>query len=483
MTTVPVEAAQIEKIQRRSAQIALWSSLLLCAGLTVGLARWLTPTIHFGRTVEWHAQDYEAMREVQLLQQYLRIDTTSDRGNEVVAAEWLAARLAEFGVVAEIERIDERHANVYATVEGDDPSALILHHHIDTDPVDPDLAWRFGAFDGAIDGPWIFGRGAYDMKSVGVAQLVALERLLEASPRPRRTVRLIATSSEESGSDLGMDRVVRMRPEILDGAFAFLTEGGFVEPTDLDTIKYWATEVGQKRAVWVELCHGDRAALEAIRADLLPLSTPLDAVRLDPFVRSYLEEYGPSRIDPFLAGLLSDPERAVADLGLFARLPRAYQTLLRNEAEVWTVEPAPGGGWRLTVVLLLLPNEDPQLALERFVPPHLRGAAAMVVDWGHPSLISPLDHPAYLAIDRVLGRIYPEAPRGPAYLPVTSTDARFARAVGVPSYGFSPFLVFAADTLTMRAPNEKIGLPGYVAGVEAYAEVVQELAGQRSAKK
>lgn len=484
MAKTPVALQPIHQHQRRSAQIALWVSLVACGATTVGLARLLTPHIGFGRTTEWYGEEYHAMREVQLLQEYLRFDTTSDQGNEVVAAEWLAARLAEMGVQAEVERLDERHANVYAFVEGDDPSALVLHHHIDTDPVDPARPWRFGPFDGTIEGPWIFGRGAYDMKSVGIAQLVALERLLADSPRPRRSVWLIATSSEESGSDLGMDRVARMRPEILDGAFAFLTEGGFVEPTDLDTIKYWATEVGQKRAVWLELCHGDRETLEAIRADLMPLSRPVDNVRLDPFVREYLEEYGPTRIDWFLADMLGDPSRAVSDLGRLARLPSTYQALFRNEMELWEIEPDPGGGWRLVVVLLLLPGEDPVAAVDRFVPLHLRrGAPTVVVDWGQASVISPLDHPAYLAINRVLGRLYPDAPTGPAYLPRTITDARFARAAGVPAYGFSPFLVFAADTFTMRAPNEKIGLPGFVAGVNGYADVIAELAGVDAVKK
>jgi len=48
--------------------------------------------------------------------------------------------------------------------------------------------------------------------------------------------------------------------------------------------------------------------------------------------------------------------------------------------------------------------------------------------------------------------------------------------LAIPSYGFSPFLIFATDTYRVDTINERIGLPGFVEGVRIYKEVVQTLA-------
>ena len=69
----------------------------------------------------------------------------------------------------------------------------------------------------------------------------------------------------------------------------------------------------------------------------------------------------------------------------------------------------------------------------------------------------------------------PDAPSGPFFLPWTATDSRFVRAHGIPSYGFSPFLIFNTDTLAVGQPNERLGLWGYVQGVELYSEVIRSL--------
>ena len=69
----------------------------------------------------------------------------------------------------------------------------------------------------------------------------------------------------------------------------------------------------------------------------------------------------------------------------------------------------------------------------------------------------------------------PGARVGPHLLPWTATDSRFFRQAGVPSYGFSPFLIFATDTYRVDTVNERIALPGYVDGVRIYRDVVRRL--------
>ena len=61
-------------------------------------------------------------------------------------------------------------------------------------------------------------------------------------------------------------------------------------------------------------------------------------------------------------------------------------------------------------------------------------------------------------------------------LALAATDARFFRQAGIPAYGFSPFVIFSTDTFRKDLANERIGLPGYVMGVDLYREAVARLA-------
>jgi hypothetical protein len=257
-----------------------------------------------------------------------------------------------------------------------------------------------------------------------------------------------------------------------------LTEGGFVEPTNLDEIKYWAIEVGQKQYLWVTLCHEDPGLLQQISDEIQAQARPLDRLRVDPAVGEFLTRYAPTRSDPELAARLADPAGTISDLAEFNRLPEVLQRLFRTQAAVLgPVEAAAGGGHQLEVSIHVLPGDDAAAALERFLPRSLLGPVAMEVTVDPPSRISSTEHPAYRVLVEALERTYPSVPKGPVFLPATATDSRFVRPRGIQSYGFSPFLIFAADTFTMSAANERIGLPGYVAGVRIYDQVVSRIAG------
>ena len=73
-------------------------------------------------------------------------------------------------------------------------------------------------------------------------------------------------------------------------------------------------------------------------------------------------------------------------------------------------------------------------------------------------------------MQEALHEAYPDAPRGPYFLPWTATDSRFFRRLGVPAYGFSPSCMMNTDTLQVDAANERFTLPAFVDGVELYAQ-------------
>ncbi len=77
---------------------------------------------------------------------------------------------------------------------------------------------------------------------------------------------------------------------------------------------------------------------------------------------------------------------------------------------------------------------------------------------------SPVDSADFLALQRAIEKAYPGTVVGPYFLPWTATDSRFWREAGIPSYGFSPFLVAVTDTMGIARANERMPLPGYRPG-------------------
>lgn len=122
--------------------------------------------------------------------------TPADAGCQAL----LAARLEAAGFVC--ERLDcEEVSNLWAvhsdsTGDGEKP-LLVFAGHTDVVPTGPLDAWRFPPFAGEIDGGYLHGRGAADMKGGVAAFVTACERFVARHPRHRGRVGLLITSDEE----------------------------------------------------------------------------------------------------------------------------------------------------------------------------------------------------------------------------------------------------------------------------------------------
>src|SRR2546423_15609530 len=124
--------------------------------------------------VDWTA----LARESQVtLADYLRVNTTNPPGNEILGARFLKAILDREGIEAQIldtTELGPNRANLYARLRGNgSKKAIALVHHIDVVPVNP-ASWSVDAFSGVFKDGYIWGRGAIDMKSNGIAQLMAM---------------------------------------------------------------------------------------------------------------------------------------------------------------------------------------------------------------------------------------------------------------------------------------------------------------------
>jgi acetylornithine deacetylase/succinyl-diaminopimelate desuccinylase-like protein len=469
MSTAP----SFEPSRRLASRIALYASLTLTVVLGAGLVAVIDRPASSNEAERWLAIDYPRLPEVRLLQRYVQIDTSEATGDELRGARFLAAQLEAAGIHPTIETVG-RHALLYARVDGLDPHPLVLHNHIDVSDVDP-KQWFSPPFEARIELPWMYGRGVFDMKSVALAQLLALVDVKRSGRPLKRSVVFLATGDEETGSRLGARWFIRAHPDLVAGFWAVLTEGGTVEAVTRSQVKYWGTEVAQKHYADLVVCGPSRERLEALRESLLHAATETE-LTLAPVVRQVLALYGPTRSSAVLREALSPPEGPLTDVARFRRLPPFVRSMLRNEAVPFDVGPSPGGGWQMIVKFQLLPGQRLADVRDRLVPPWmLHGLATRIDDPEADGPPSPTDHPVFRQILGAIHDEFPDAPAGPFFLAWTATDARFFRAAGVPSYGFSPFLIMNTDTLQVDNANERLALTGYVQGVRMYRELLRRL--------
>lgn len=425
----------------------------------------------------WLGVDYASIKSVQLLRDYLRIDTSAPDGNEIPGAELLASWLEAEGIEVHLERLGNRNANLWAILEGEDPRALVLHSHLDVDPAPSPESWKHPPFAGVIDVPWIFGRGTFDMKSVTIAQVLAMIELKRKGLPLQRSLILLATGDEETGSHLGTRWILREHPELVERFWGVLTEGGAIEALEPGRVKYWGTEIWQKRLVIAEACSGSRERLEDLRSDLLEHRASREPrPRLLPTVADFLRIYAASRDMQAYRELLMDLEILLAE-DHPPSLPPFAAAQVDDEIEVFKVRPDPAGGYRLRIVLHLLPDVELEQGWNELVPAELRHGVeiGIVYDVAPLSSASPTSHPLFAGIEKFFATHEPEVDHGPLVVPWTATDARFFRAQGIPAYGFTPFVIISVDTFRMSGVDERIALPAFVEGVELYRDMVEHL--------
>ncbi|MBL1074395.1 M20/M25/M40 family metallo-hydrolase [Nocardia sp. 2] len=106
--------------------------------------------------------------------------------------------------------------------------AAILLAHMDVVPVDDETGWTHPPFSGAVDGDFIWGRGAIDDKSRVLAILEAVESALAEGVRPRDTIYLAFGHDEEVFGSAGAARMAARLRERGVRAGLLLDEGGVI---------------------------------------------------------------------------------------------------------------------------------------------------------------------------------------------------------------------------------------------------------------
>jgi len=169
--------------------------------------------------------DALADESVELLQEYLRVDTTNPPGNESRAVEFFARLLEMEGIPYETAESAPGRGNIWARLDGGNEPAVLLLHHSDVVQADPAF-WDVPPLSGEIVEGHVYGRGALDTKTLGILHLYAFLALHRSGRPLNRDVIFMATADEEAGGFYGVGWLVENRPEAFEGVGFVLNEGG-----------------------------------------------------------------------------------------------------------------------------------------------------------------------------------------------------------------------------------------------------------------
>jgi len=420
----------------------------------------------------WQAIGEQA---TQMLADYIRINSSNPPGDERQTAEFWATHLRQIGLEPRLFESAPRRLNVVARAKGQgDAGPLLLLNHMDVVPADP-AGWGHDPFGGEIHDGYLYGRGAIDMKGMGVAQFMALKLLLDSGRPLKRDVIFMAVADEEMGGERGAQWMVEnhwdeIRPDTV------WDEGGFgITGVVGDRLVFYVA-VAEKQLVWARLTtrgqpghasmpQGDNPvyvltqALERLRAHDFP--PRLTSISTETF----------KHIGRGLTGLQSLVLRNV-DNPLFWQLARgtltrqpAVNAILRN-----LVTPTQLSGSEKTNVIpeiaqatldiRLLPDEDADAfigILQRIIADER--VTLKVIQPAQPSRPSPFDEGSgfFATLEETLQRHWPGSISVPMQTPGAS-DSRFFRQRGVKSYGLVPIAIDQQELTGMHGLNERVSL-------------------------
>lgn len=469
--------------------------------LVLSVVVWLTPASPFLSSAALAADsiDYKAAGDeaTKILADYLRVDTTVPPGNEKLGAEFLADIFKKNGIDAQIlETVPpvlegpEKNAGracVYARLKGTGKKkAIVLLNHIDVVPAEA-KDWKYAPFGGEIHDGELWGRGALDMKGMGVIELMAMLLLKRSGAKLDRDIIFIGTPDEEVGGVYGAGWFKKNHPELVSDAEFLLNEGFCIEADEKGVPKYWGIDFGEKSVLWLELkTRGEagHASMPMPGSATVRLVKALDKIvtagpnfKVLPQVEGYFK-----KIAKFETGELKAAyENIVASVADPSKSPVLLKDLLKSSMLRNTVSlTVMKAGYKTNVIpaeasahldCRLLPGvtkeefiswiqevvEDPKVEIN-------------ALEW-EKAEPSSTDTDLYKAIEAVAAEETPDAPVVPVVVP-WFTDSHWFRELGIIAYGFEPVELDQAHMATMHGRDERIPLTGIENGVRRMHKIL-----------
>jgi acetylornithine deacetylase/succinyl-diaminopimelate desuccinylase-like protein len=330
---------------------------------------------------------------------------------------------------------------------------------MDVVPATPSF-WTVDPFSGVEKDGYVWGRGALDMKGIGIMHLMAMIALKRSGAPLTRDIVFIANADEELGST-GAQTFADRHADLLKDVEYLMTEGAENKVVN-GRLEYFAVGVSEKRTFWQHVSvagvpsHGSRPTkqnpvprLVAALDRIATYETPLHVTPgVDKYFRDISRNYSGEQ-----RAWLADVKRGLENAkGRAWILNDVYwNAILRNTISLTGLQ----GSNKTNVIppeataeidVRLLPDADANAflaTLKRIV-----NDTAVHFTTAFPPkapLESPINTDLFHAIERAAHERDPQALVTTAML-TGATDRPIYRKLGIVTYGFDPFKTEFADS-------------------------------------
>jgi len=459
---------------------------LLALAIIIGISMTNAHAQSTSPKVNWPA--YQDMA-VDLMQQYLRINTSNPPGNEIETAKFLKSLFDKYGIQNEIYEYKPGRANIIARLKGNGSKRpIILLSHMDVVTADAS-AWRVDPFSARIIDGDIYGRGALDMKNEGLLHLMTMILLSREGPKLSRDVIFLATADEEV-KDEGSIWMIANKAGLFKDAEYLLTEGGD-NLREGETVKFVGVDVAEKAPFWLQLIasgepgHGSRPIADSAPNRLVAAMSRIiqykPPIKLLPAVEKFFQDIAPLQTEPRRSQFAKIRE-SLKDPAFVESLTsdREYNFLLRNTISLTMLN----GSKQTNVIpttatcnldVRLLPGEQPQEFLKELVKVIADPTIKIEnVNTFKPPNSSVSDTELFRTITRVTKTHHPEALITTKMLS-GYTESQLYRQLGIICYGWAPMYTTPEENEGVHGNNERISVKNVREGTREFYEVVSDL--------
>jgi acetylornithine deacetylase/succinyl-diaminopimelate desuccinylase-like protein len=429
---------------------------------------------------------------VGVLTDYLKIDTTNPPGNEIRAAQFFKAIFDREGIEARIFESAPGRGNIVARLKGDgSKKAVVLMNHMDVVPADRRY-WTVDPFGAMAKEGFVWGRGALDMKGLGVLQVMAMLSLKRQGIPLQADIIFLGTADEEAGGEMGAGFMVKQHFDLFKDAGVVLNEFGWILTGDDGKVRYYAAYPAEKVPFWLKLTatgtpgHGssprpDSAVLKLVEAlhRIAAYKTPLkvedivqkfyaQTAHLDPVAerRKRLKDLRTALLDPVFAAEFTKDLRANAMVRNTISI-----TMLEGSNKINVIPPEASA----QLDVRLLPSEDPQQFLGELRTIIADDSIRIEPVLSFPPSTSPVDS-EFFHVLREVANVYDPGAVVAAPMITGFTDCHYFREKGIPCYGFMPFKLTPRDLGGVHGNDERVSVDNVVFGTEVMTEIVRRMA-------
>jgi acetylornithine deacetylase/succinyl-diaminopimelate desuccinylase-like protein len=443
-------------------------------------------------TIDWHAAGDEVIDHLRAL---LRLDTRNPPGNEIRAAEYIAAVLDREGIPYEIVGPSPDRATIVARLTGDgSEQPLLLMSHTDVVAVEPEK-WTHDPFAAEIEDGFIYARGALDMKQMVTMELMTLLLLKRSGLPLKRDVIYMAAADEEVGGRQGAGWVVEHRPDLIRAEYG-LNEGGGAG-TEINERRYYGVQTAEKGTARFTLRvrgtpghgsvpHDDNAVIKLAEALLKLHREPLP-VHFTASLRGFIEGIAsaqPADVAEALRAVIADEaqaDAAIEQLPFKQSFKQRLRAMIRNSISPTMLHAGSQVNVIPSVAEATLDGRVlPGWTAEMFEQ-EIRAVvgAEVEIEFLDPqgALEADPQSPLFDVIAAVLREHDAEATPIPTLL-TGATDAKHVAQLGTKIYGFAPGLYDGpTEWSRIHGHDERVSVKSVQWGTRVLYEIVARFAG------